>query len=213
MVALAEVLDGRLPVRIHVPSFPVGELERPNIRAVLEQLLFKRRCKLAQRRCIGVEIHPHKTGELLDCDFIELEVILAEILHVLAVASRANRAVKVVGPGVIGAGEEIRLTGVVLNNRMGAVETNVVVALELTRFISGNDNLLLGNVDLYVLAWLLDLADVACKVPGALKDQLLVLFVHLRRVVALGRKRVRKFRVIRIEDACVCIHDVLPFGH
>ena len=130
VVALEEIVDHVLPVRLDVEGQAVREGKLIEIRHQGANLVGQALALLSEWSRVGIQVDEDEGAELLDPYRGQADLALVEVLDVIGVGGVAQLAVQAVGPGVVGAGDDL-LGALALEQFMGPVLADIVEGPEL----------------------------------------------------------------------------------
>ena len=151
---------------------------------------------LGQRDRVVIQVDKDQIAELLDTHGLQTEVALVETLNMLAVARGPQAAVRCIGPGVIGAGNDRLHVAGALQQLVGAMLADVIEGAKFAVAAANDEDTLIDNGRRHVVAGIGDLALVADILPGAEKDPLLLQLEDLGVGVIARRQGIGTRRVL-----------------
>ena len=145
VVALKKVVDDVLPVRLDVIGEAVREFKFGNVAAVILDFPGKRAGPRSEWRRIVIEIDEHESRKLLKPHLLQLEFIRLEAFHLLLANGGTQAAIGVIGPGVVGAGDDVGLAAA-FQQLVGAMRADIVECPENAVMPTHNGNALIGDL-------------------------------------------------------------------
>ena len=152
------------------------------------------------RRRLGIEVDEDEAEHGLQADLGQREIGLVETLHLFAVARGAQPAFQVVGPGVVGAGDDGLEVAPAGEQFVGAVLADVVEGAQFPVVAAHDKHVLAADVLGQVVARPGDLRGMADETPGAEEDRLL-LALEDAGIGIIGRRHVERAVGIGIEPS------------
>ena len=164
------------------------------------------RDEVFERPGLTIEVDEHPARPVVDQQRIQAARRGVEALGFLHIGRLHQLPRQVIGPGVVGAGEEIRMP-VSLRHRHAAVAAHVGKRVDTALGIARQDDGLVHHLHRHEIAGLLDLFGAGDAEPFLEVNPLLLKLVDCRRIVELARKMPRlRRRGFGVLDAGVHIH-------
>ena len=214
VVALHEVLDDELPVRLDVVADPATDaqvcdvvvVDRLDVAEAIADVLAHR---VLERRWLIGQAHPHVAQPLPHRDAAQAVLDPVDVGHLGQVRRRHQLAVEVVSPGVVGALERALDFAALLGAQLGAtMPADVEERAHLTAAGPGDQHALAADLDGLERAWLVEVGGPHGAEPHRLED---VRLLHREDggvgVITAGQRRDEAVR-----QADVVIADLLCCG-
>ncbi len=169
VVALEEVLDRDLPVRLDLPLVVRVVANVAEVDAALRDDLRERAERVDERRRLRIRVDEHEWPPGVDRDGKQRQPGRVEALLALGPRRASQRAVQVVRPGVVRALERLS-PALAAHHRMAAMPADVDEPLELLRAVAENDDGDVAGPACEESSGLLHLVGAARVLPGSGED-------------------------------------------
>src|SRR4029077_7029839 len=173
VVAFQEIVDRVLPIPGNVVGQGPRQHQPLDLRAIGTDLALQRAALAGERWGIGIEVDEDEVRQGFDADRPQAELLLVEIWKAFAAAGGPQPAIGVIGPSVIGAGDEFRLAAP-RQQLVGAMLAHIVEAAEHAVLAADDDDVLIGDAAGDVAAGLGQRPEMSGIAPGAGEDGFLL---------------------------------------
>jgi len=138
VIALQEIVHQHFPVRLDLVSVALRELQIINRRDIMPDLGLQFAHLFGEWSRIFIQIDENETAKQLDCHRRQRKLLFPEAFDILGIPRRAQVAVKVERPGVVGAGDDVLLAGPA-DQLMPPMRAYIVERVQLTRPAARHD--------------------------------------------------------------------------
>ena len=193
VVALHEILDQRLPVRAPFlePGFGAVTLLDP----VIGDKGLQTGEVGSQRRRIVSGVHEQEAAPFLESEFRQCAGGGIEPLDLVHIGCLAQRAVQIIAPGMIGAGQHGRLA-LALDKRHSAMPADIRIGADIALPVTHHHHRLVADLHRHILSGRCDFRGMAGTDPAIGKQARLLLLEHGRIIVIPARHGMRGARVV-----------------
>ena len=193
VVALHEILDQRLPVRAPFlePGFGAVALFNP----VIGNEWLQRGKVGGQRRRIVSGVHEQEAAPFLESEFRQCAGGGIEPLDLVHIGCLAQRAVQIIAPGMVGAGQHSCLA-LALDKRHSAMSADIRIGANIALSVTHHHNGFVADLHSHILSRRGDLRGMAGTDPAICEQARLLLLEHGRIIVIPARHGMRGARVI-----------------
>ena len=193
VVALHEILDQRLPVCAPFlePGFGAVTLLDP----VIGDKGLQTGEVGSQRRRIVSGVHEQEAAPFLESEFRQCAGGGIEPLDLVHIGCLAQRAVQIIAPGMIGAGQHGRLA-LALDKRHSAMPADIRIGADIALSVTHHHHRLVADLHRHILSGRCDFRGMAGTDPAIGKQARLLLLEHGRIIVIPARHGMRGARVV-----------------
>ena len=187
VVTFQIVIDDIFPVRRGESGKARRQFQIMHVRAGFQHFVLQARQLRFHALCLRVHIDKHKAGILFQANRHQLRLFAIEIRHVFAVAGVGEIAVKLEGPGVIGAGNHVFGFTFTAQQLVAAVRADVIESAQNVVAAADDNDIFANDLPGDVVVRPGDLAAVGDANPAIGEDALFLVFKRLAVGIKTGR--------------------------